>query len=156
MCIRDSDPDFWNREIQFWISKPQLTPRISFFFASASNLVCHTWPVVCVFTKRFLGMSLSFSFQFPHGSVIKFYQFPCSAVFVVSEMTCTLGGKDETSLYSLSVSICKHSLWEWDFNQNKAGHCDLVPQPLLPSSSFSTVFYNEPGLRTKDIFLNLA
>jgi len=57
-------------------------------------------------------MSLSSSYQFPHGSVIKFCQFPCSAVFVVDEMTCTLGVKDETDLYSLGVSICKNSHWE--------------------------------------------
>jgi len=56
-------------------------------------------------------MSLSSSYQFPHGSVIKFCQFPCSALFVVDEMTCTLGEKDEIALlYSLGVSICKQLL----------------------------------------------
>ena len=98
--------------------KKNLKPKInlswhlkSVFSASAPNLVCYTWPVVCVFTKRSLGMSLSSSYQFSHGSVIKFCQFPCSAVFVVNEMTCTLGGKSETALYSLGVSICKQPLW---------------------------------------------
>ena len=139
--IWTNDPTFWNREIQFWISKPQLTPRISFFSASAPNLVCYTWPVVCVFTKRSLGMSLSSSYQFPHGSVIKFCQFPCSAVFVVLRF----------------CGCCfANSHWEWDLDQNKAGHCDLVPPPHPTLLILSTVFYNEPGLRTKDIFLNLC
>ena len=151
-----NDLAFWNRQIQFWISKPQFTPRISFFFASAPNLVCYTWPVVCVFTKRSLGMSLSSSYQLPHGSVIKFCQFPCSAVFVVDEMTCTLRGKDETALYSLGQFQFANSHWEWDLDQNKAGHCDLVPPPHPTLLILSTVFYNEPGLRTKDIFLNLC
>ena len=125
-----------------------LVPRV--------NLVCYTWPVVCGFTQRSLGMSLSSSYQFPHGSVIKFFQFPCSAVFVVGEMTCTLGGKDQTALYSLGVSICKNSHWEWDFNQNKAGHRNLVPPPHPALLILSIVFYNQLSLRTKDIFLNLA
>ena len=150
-----NDPDFWNREIQFWISKPQLTPRISFFSASAPNLVCYTWPVVCVFTTRSLGRSLSSSYQFPHGSVIKFCQFPCWAVFVVSEMTCTLGGKDETALYSLGVWICKQPLgMRFEPKQGWALWFGTLTSPCL--LILSTVVYNEPGVRTKDIFLNLA
>ena len=130
-----NDLAFWNRQIQFWISKPQFTPRISFFFASAPNLVCYTWPVVCVFTKRSLGMSLSSSYQFPHGSVIKFCQFPCSAVFVVNEMTCTLGGKSETALYSLGVSICKQPLWmRFEPKQGWALWLGTTTSPRPPNS----------------------
>ena len=145
-------PAFWNREIQFWISKPQFTPRISFFFASAPNLVCYTWPVVCVFTKRSLGMNLSSSYQFPHGSVIKFCQFPCSAVFVVGEMTCTLGGKDETVLYIIRCFTLQTATGNEIWTKTRLGtviwyhHLTSPSSFLVPSFTMSIVWERKISL----------
>ena len=49
-----------------------------------------------------------------------------------------------------------NSHWEWDLDQNEAKLCDLVPPPHPTLLILSTFFYNEPGLRPKDIFLNLT
>ena len=62
-------------------------------------------------------------------------------------MTCKLGGKDQTLLINYVYQFA-NSHWEWVLDQNEAKLCDLVPPP--------PVFYNEPGLRPKDIFLNVT
>ena len=106
--------------------------------------------------ETLLGMSLSFSYQFPHGSVIKFCQFPCSAVFVVGEMTCTLGGKDETVLYIIRCFTLQTATGNEIWTKTRLGTVIWYPHPSPALLILSTFFYNEPGLRTKDSFLNLA
>ena len=49
-----------------------------------------------------------------------------------------------------------NSHWEWDLDQNEASSVIWYPHLPPPSSFFSTVFYNEPGLRPKGIFLHLT
>ena len=49
-----------------------------------------------------------------------------------------------------------NSHWEWDLDQNEASSVIWYPHLPPPSSFFSTVFYNEPGLRPKGIFLHLS
>lgn len=129
-----NDPAFWNSKIQFWISKRQLTPRISFCSASAPNLVCYTWPVLCVFKQCSLRRSLSSSYQCPHGSVIKYCQFACS----VDKMTCTLGGKEQPSLINYVDCInlqtaTGNTIW------TKTRLSTVILYPHLPRPSHSSV-----------------
>ena len=107
---------WWSLECHIFLTKwgfQKLFSHSSSSLSTLSNLLtCYgiSWNLYFA-VNLLLAMSLSSSYQFPHGSVIKFCQFPCSAVFVVDEMTCTLGGKNETAPYLLGVSICKQPLW---------------------------------------------